>query len=222
MILLVLAGCATSMDLGRATTLDPGEARWSGGLAYSTISPRLSSETDYTTPWIQLEAGYHRGLGDRWEAGGRAWGMGWPTLFTTVGLAIDGKYQVHRGAVDLALAASAIYYRPALGGAPWHVGGVQLPLLVGFDMGPHQLVLSPRVGAWAWGAYGQTAQSTWSAGLGVAMAFDLGAVELTPEYAWSWSPVSFNGEVIDAGKLGVSGSEIAVAISWGGAGMGVR
>ena len=211
---LGLGGCASGLDLGRATTLAVGEERWSAGAHYAGTSPHLTDESDFALPWVQAEAGYHRGISPRVEAGGRVWGFGWPYLFTTVGGAVDGKVQLLRGPVNVALAGSIQAQRDAIGGAPMTIGGVTVPLLVGFDMGPHQWVFSPRVGLWAEGSYGQRPIVAASVGLGTGVWFDLGPVELAPEICWQWSPVGFDGTVHVPERSGLGGVELGLGVSW--------
>ena len=211
---LALTGCATSLDLGRATTLQPGEDRFSAGTHSTLISPSLTPQSDTTVPWLQLETGWHRGLAPGVEVGTRVWGMGWPGLFTTAGVAADAKFQLGRGVVDVALAPTLLYYRPAFGGAPWHIGSAQTTLLIGVNLGPHQLIVSPRAAGWAWGGYGQAPQAALSGGLGIGVAIDLGVLDLTPELAWGWSPIAFDGEVKSEGRRGLDGTELGVTISY--------
>lgn len=214
MFALALAGCATSLDLGRATTLAPGQDRFSASVQSTLTTPALTPESDTNIPWIQAGAGWHRGVADGVEAGARVWGMGWPAWFTTVGVAADGKVQLGRGAVDVAWAPTLLYYRPSLGGAPWHIGSAQSALLIGVNLGRHQLIVAPRAAGWVWGSYGQTLQWAGSAGLGVGVAIDVGAVELTPELAWSWSPIPFDGEVEAEGQRGLAGTELGMSVSY--------
>jgi hypothetical protein len=84
---LLLAACAPAIDFGRATTLAAGEVRYSGGAELSILAADLRPDQPVPLPWANLSAGVHAGLTDRVEVGGRAWGFGWPGLFTTFGLA---------------------------------------------------------------------------------------------------------------------------------------
>lgn len=214
----LLFGCATGLDLGRATVLSPGEARASAGTSLVVTSPRLAAETYVPLPWVQLHGGWHRGLPGDWEVGGRAWGFGWPNVFSTFGLAFDAKRQLRRGVgpvdPDLALLVSPSWYRVAVGGTGSHVLGLDVPLLAGYRIQEHQLVLAPRVGGWLLLGESQAPLVTASVGAGVAFAFDVGRVELVPQLSWRWAPVGFNGEASDARNVGLAGFETGLAVSW--------
>lgn len=214
----LLAGCAYGLDLGRATTLGAGETRWSGGAELTTITAVPTSEDAAGIPWLQLEGGWHRGFTPAVEAGARVWGFGYPYWFTTTGAAADVKIQVHRSAFrgdpHLALGASLGWHRPSLGGQPWQVGGLEVPLFVGYDLGRSQLVLTPRLGAWVGGGYGMRTLVTGSGGLGIGVACPVGERwELTPELLWEWSPIGFDGVVRDGEHVGLTGFQGGLTLS---------
>ncbi|HNC95437.1 MAG TPA: hypothetical protein PKW90_04890 [Myxococcota bacterium] len=217
MIFLLLA-CASSLDLGRATPLEPGEGMFSSGGGLSAFTPALSARGNAGLPWFQAAAGYHRGVAPGLEIGGRGWIFGLPNWFSTVGGALDSKILLHRSGEGydphLSLAPNLLYHRPALGGAPWHILSLQLPLLVGWDLGPSQLVFSPRVAGWYATSYGQAPIWTASAGFGLALHIPVRKVELRPELSWSWAPLGFSGADDDPTRIGAGGIELGFGVAW--------
>ena len=164
-------------------------------------------------PWIQLSAGYHRGLGRGVEVGGRAWGMNLPLAFTSLGFAGDVKKELPARGAHVAIGGSAWYHRPALGGAPWHVGGVTVPLWIGVDLGPHQLVLTPRIDAFFVASQGMNTIGSGDVGLGVAVDLAQGEWHLAPEVLWTWSPIGFSGALPDPDQRGVGTLQLGVSIA---------
>ena len=100
------------------------------------------------------------------------------------------------------------------GGTPTNIGSFQVPLFIGFNLGNHQLVLSPRAAAWMVTSYGSHTIFTGSGGLGVSMLFDVGRVELAPELCWQWSPIGLDGAKQDPDRMGIGGLEAGFGISW--------
>ncbi|MDP2308550.1 MAG: hypothetical protein Q8P18_21195 [Pseudomonadota bacterium] len=218
LLALSLQGCAAAMDLGRATTLDPGDVRWSGGLEASVLRAGVRKEQESPIPWVQMETGVHLGVTDKIEVGGRAWGFGWPGLVTTFGVAADSKFQLHRGRFrgdpHLATGLTLTWYSPALGNQPWTLLGATVPLLVGFDIGKSQLVFGPRATGWYVGSYGQTPLWTGEAGAGVGWSIRLGRAELFPELLWMVSPINFDGARHTADRTGAEGFHAALGFAW--------
>lgn len=217
--MILLLGCAAGLNLGRATVLAPGEVEVAAGVDATVLSARMGPDTDALLPWPQLALSAHGGVAHDWELGGRAWAFGWPGYFLTLGFAADTKVQVHRSqdpaAPDLALVLSAVYHRPALGGAPWHIGGPQAALLIGCPVGRGELTLSPRAGAWYVTSYGQAPIFTVSGGVGLAWAIPVGRVDLVPEVVWQRSPLHFDGALREPQGRGAGGIELGMSVRWG-------
>ncbi|MES2639268.1 MAG: hypothetical protein V4850_07280 [Myxococcota bacterium] len=215
---LILQGCAAAMDLGRATTLDPGDVRWSGGLETSVLRAGVRKEQESPIPWVQLETGVHVGVTEKVEVGARAWGFGWPGLVTTFGVAADSKLQLHRarfrGDPHLATGLSLSWHSPALGNQPWTVLGATVPLLVGFDVGKSQLVFGPRAVGWYVGSYGQEPLWTGAVGVGVGWSIRLGRAELFPEMVWMYSPIQFAGAIHTPERTGAEAFHAALGFAW--------
>ncbi len=220
MILLLLLACAAGLDLGRATTLEPGVSRIGTGTELQLLRiDQRPGEATFPAPWIQVTAGWHLGLPKDWEVGARAWGMAIPYTVSSVGLAVDAKHLVHRSGgkagPHIAVGASAWWHAPSLGGAWWHVGGLTLPVFLGYDIKRSQLVLTPRVVAALESSYGQAPVSMFALGAGVAWDLAVGKrLHVTPEVAWTWSPLGFDGEVQTADRTGARNFETGIGISW--------
>jgi hypothetical protein len=216
----LLGGCASGLDLGRATTLDPGVSRTSVGFEASFSSAGVGENRSAPLPWIQLAGGYHRGLTERVEVGGRAWAFGWPGAFTTFGLAADTKIQLHRstfaGDPNLATGLSVTWHRPSLGGEPWTVLGATVPLLVGFDTkNGGQVVIGPRVAGWYGTSWGQRPIWTGAAGLGLGWALHVRHHEVFPEFTWMYCPLGWDGTTHDPSRAGTQAAELGVTFSFG-------
>ncbi len=216
LLLPLLPGCAAGIDLGRATALSAGETRYSAGVETSYLTVSLQPGEAAPAPWAALETGVHHGLGHNFELGARAWGFGLPWLFNTLGVAGDAKLQVVHGAgPDVALALSLAYHRAALGGTPTHVGEVTVPVLVGFDLGESQFVVSPRFRGGVVGSVGQVPIVLGGGGLGVAWYLPVRRLEVAPEVIVTYSPIALDGEVKSADKRGGWVIEVGGAVSFG-------
>ncbi len=213
-------GCAPQVGLGRATALRPGQTRIGMALVPSFESAQLRPEQPVTGPWARFLLGVHAGVSDRFEIGGRAWFFSVPTLGTEFGGAIDTKMSLRRPpdgrGTSLSTVLSLSYYQPRMPGAPWHVYGATLPLLIGFDIGRSQLVLGPRVSFYGISAYGM--ETIAHGGIGLSVGF-FGRVkqtfDISPEVVVMWSPVPFGGEgTIDAQRIGASSLQLSLGGAW--------
>lgn len=211
----LLVSCASQSGLGRAKTLAPGRAQVTPLAELSFVSAKFEAEKASTAPWLLLGVGYRRGLTERLELGVRGWGFGWPGSFTTTGAAADLKVQLlDAGEWHLAMVASVRYHLIELGTAPWHVVGAEAPVLLGKDVGPHQLILGLKVSDHAlFGPGTNPINSVWvGAQAGLAIEVRPG-VEVTPEMGLIYSPVPFNGETRDPRRLGASVLTLGLSVS---------
>lgn len=213
-------GCASQIGMGRARTLDRGKDRVGFSLETDFLTPKAWEESGATLPWIQLGAGYHRGVTDRVELGGRAWGLTVPTVFTTWGVAADAKVGIVRPEAELrkmsvAAALSLSYHQPRYGGQPYHVFGGTLPVLFGWPLGRHEVVLGPRVAHHVITAYGMNTVNAFYFGgsLGLALRFK-DTFDLFPEAVAMWSPISLNGEAEGTSRVGVGMLQLGVGFNW--------
>jgi hypothetical protein len=167
-------GCAST---GMARTLDAGRLQVS-------LVPGAQAATGYEDSGVafpQAEVGVRYGLTDRIDVGAR--------LFVP-GLGVDARFALLRApslrsGVELTLAPSVLY-TPDLSNGLQSVGKgiglVQLPLLVGVNLGGSQLVLGPRVGFLFDGTGSTTARQLPLAGTSLGCAFPIGNwFRLTPE-----------------------------------------
>jgi hypothetical protein len=216
---LLLTGCATQSGFGRARVLpeDTGEL---GGLVQGTLtSVKLGPGDPVPLPWVQLGLGYHEGLGGGLEVGGRLWVSSLLSA-TTFGVAADAKYQLDQASgptdrFDLAVGASLSYQRDTLGGWPWHGATLAVPLLCGWNLGRHQLVFGPRVGAAFGTSQGQNPLLLGYGGLSLAFAAQLTErLTFTPELVLLYSPVSFNGTLDDPERKGASLLELGFGLDY--------
>jgi hypothetical protein len=203
---LLATSCATQSGLGRATTLAPGVSQFTPAVEFSLVSVKNEASQATTAPWMLLGVGFHRGITERIELGARAWGFGWPNYLTTAGICFDSKFQVYKGARwHVALAPSLKYHAVTLAAAPWHIFGLEIPVLLGLNLGKHQLVAGVRVtDTFLTGVGTNPINAAW-VGAHMAVSFRLPkAVELMPELGILYSPVPFNGETKDASRNGAS------------------
>jgi hypothetical protein len=220
-VLLALpTGCASQAGFGRARVLDPGQAQVTGELETNAFLPHLLPDKVAPIPWVEVGAGYRRGLTPWLEVDGRVWGVALPVLLPghlNVGGAADAKAQLVRTRrFDLSVAGSLSYDQMQIGGAPWHFFTATAPLLAGFNFGPgerHQLVLGPRVAETIWTSEGQNPidLTWWGGSIGISLAGKHG-VYFMPELVVLYTPVSFNGEV-QTSKVGMYSTQLGLGIS---------
>lgn len=218
-VFALLSACAPAIDFGRATTLDVGEVRYAAGAEGSLLLGDLRPDQTMPLPWANVTAGVKAGVADGIEVGGRGWAFGWPGLFTTFGLAADGKVQVHRsrfrGDPNVATGLSLAWHSPALGNQPWTVLNATVPVLVGFDVGRGQIVLSPRAAGYFATSYGQRPIWTGAVGGGLAWFLPIGDAEIVPEIVWMWSPINWDGTLHQPDRFGARGVHAGFTIGWG-------
>lgn len=206
-------GCASQTGFGRATTLRPGESEIGVGIEATAILVNTRRERPVPVPWLDLAAGYHRGVGERLELGGRAWGLAVERVgFSSFGGAFDAKYQLFRdrGRWDASVAGALAYHQTRLG-TPWHYATATVPLLFGYDFGESQLVFGPRLGLTLWMGEGQNPIELPLLGTSVAYAWRISKrFQLVPELVLLYTPVSFDGETQDADRYGATTVQLGV------------
>lgn len=204
-----LAGCGSQLGMGRARTLDRHKlvVGASGELDVATAARGV--EQVIPVPWAEVGVGAHYGVHDRVELGARVWGFGIPTLTTTFGGAVDTKIGFYKPRPDesrwnVAAGLSLGYQQILYANAPEHVFGGTIPVLFGYDFGPHELVFGPRVATFVSTSYGQETVTTVWPGANVGVAIALGPkLELFPEMVLLYSPVELNGETDDDERSGI-------------------
>ncbi len=210
---LALCGCYSGAGLGRATTLPRGTTRVGGWIEASAVTAQLAGPI--TAPWGHLGLQVQRGVHERVELGARVSG-GWLPWVDSLSVFGDVKVQLRRrsNGLDIAVAPSVGYHVARYGGTPWHVLNATTAMMFGYNLGRHQLVATVRGGYQLIGARGQERLH-----LGYA-ALSLGFVarvsehwELIPEVLLGWSPVRFNGEVQDEGRVGAGIAQLAIGVA---------
>jgi len=127
--LTLLSGCYSFSNLGRARTLDQGRVEVWGAPEAIVVA----TDTGASVRPIG-EVGVRYGITDDVEFDAR---------ITTLGVTVGPRLQLHRSpdpgsGFDVALAPSLAYTYPER-------LALELPLVVGLNLGEHQLVLAPRV-----------------------------------------------------------------------------
>ena len=209
---VVVTGCATQAGLGRARVLDVGQLEYGGAMQAQSTGAKLGPGPPIQLPWVQLMAVARTGVRPDLELGGRLWAMDVLSL-GTFGLSVDGKWQMRRGEwIDVALGSNLQWQRSILGGWPWHSLGVVVPLLVGLNLGRHQLIGSVRSGVGA--LFGESMRTQWLGLSAVSLGFSLalGRWQLVPEVIVGWSPVGWNGTHADVERTGATVFELSVGI----------
>lgn len=198
LLALAASGCAHQYS-GRATVLEPGQAQVSVAGELSLLNPGTPRGPALGIPWIQGAVGYHHGVGARMELGVRAFGLGIPNVGGEAGGAADFKLQLLRAedrahGWDLAVGLSGSYHFVMQGDQPFHVIGGVLPLLLGKNLGPHQLVFGVKVADYVLTSYGQKPQNNFFVGASFGVALRVRRVQFQPELSLLYSPVRWGGE----------------------------
>jgi hypothetical protein len=213
-------GCSSQIGLGRARTLDRGKYRVGFSTETDFLTPNAWEESGATLPWVQMGLGYHRGITDHVELGGRVWGFTVPTVFTTWGAAADGKVALlrpepGRGRLNIATGLSLGYHQPRYGGNPYHVFHGTLPVLFGYAVARHQLVFGPRIADYVITAYGMNTVNSFYFGGSLGFAIRIKETfDLFPEVVAMWSPISLNGETEDSSRVGVGMLQLGLGFNW--------
>lgn len=168
------SGCSFS-SLTTASNLPQGEGQFFVAPGYSRYQ-RSQGEPLWAP---QLELGGRYGVTDQVEIGGKVWLPG-AQLDVKVGL-LEGERV--RMALDPTLGYLGGFEGTPEGGDTLHVVTMSVPLLLGWRLGDHELVLGPRVVDQIWTGTGETLTANIVAvGSSVGFAWYLGGgVTLMPE-----------------------------------------
>ena len=213
------SGCASQIGFGRARTLEPGRQQVSGLMEVDAVTIPTDDNKPVPLPWFQLGVGYRRGLASGFDLGARAWGFGVPGHLSFGG-ALDAKVQLVRSpfadrGADAATGLTLGYQQVQVGGAPWHVFGAGVPLLMGVNFGKNQFVVGPRAGGFVWTGYGMDTIVVpffgGSTGVSVEVARK---TQLMPEIVVTYVPVSFNGELDRDRRYGSYQVQLGLTVSY--------
>jgi hypothetical protein len=124
--------------MGLARTLEKGHTQVFLAPQVVGVQMRLAGGDPYATFVMpQFELGLRHGVADGLELGGKLWALG---------AQLEGKVQLARGAVDLALGPGVSYVGFRSDGDRFRVVTAGLPLLVGFNAADgSQFVLAPKL-----------------------------------------------------------------------------
>ncbi len=205
--LFLVLGCAGVLDLSRATPLAPGEMRFQAGTAAGAW------ELSAVYPGVRFAAGVHAGVSPGLEVGG---GVGAVVLPGSVPLfepdgCLEAKVRLGKESESRWHAALNPRFRMAYGNAIWWPAILEVPLLLGLDVGSGQVVLAPRAGLVIESAEAPrfTPQLGASLGWALPLSEDL---EILPGVGIDWS-VRYEDAAASAGLITVAaGMNFVVAI----------
>ena len=207
------AGCFSGAGLGRATTLPVGQTRVGGWIEASALTAQLAGPI--TLPWGLVGVGVQHGVHPRVEVGGRFTG-GWLPWLDGMSLTGDVKVQLRRspGGLDVAAVQSVGWHVARYGGAPWHALDVLTALMLGWNLGRHQLVGTVRGGYQLFGARGQERVHVGHVDLSLGFVGRVSTHwEIIPEVMVSWSPTRFNGESQSDDRVGTGMLQLALGVA---------
>ncbi len=214
MLSSVASGCFSGAGLGRATTLPVGETRVAGWIEASALSAPLAGPV--SLPWGLLGVGVHHGARRDVEVGGRYTGGSLPFLDSN-GLTGDVKIQLHRAprGIDVALAQSVGWRMVRYGGTPWHALDVLTAVMLGLNLGPHQLVGTVRGGYQLVGGRGMEPLHLTHLDLSIGFVGRISRRwELVPEVLVSGSGTRFNGESATEDRVGTGMLQLAMGAAY--------
>lgn len=191
-LLLSLFGCAGVVDLGRATPLAPGQVQFSTGAAVTGVPSSAN-----VTPVVG--AGVHGGVAENLELGGDV-----SLHLYGLGGAVDAKIGLtprERRGFHLALDPRVRLTGLRLGDS-WPLGvawSLELPVLLGWDLGRSQYVLAPAAGV----SVGSTPQPYFAVATGVAI----------PVANWDVQPTAAVMTVMQSEAYWVVGYSVGVRVA---------
>jgi len=163
------AGCTAMSTVKTATTVPRGETQIIAAVEANGGAP---IELPVRPLLPELVVGARRGLGDRVEVGGKLTSLPLGGRVTTVGLEGEVKVQLRRrpdSRIEIALGPAAGFRWVYSSAASMQVTYATLPLLVGCNLGRHQLVVAPEVGLQLWTSAG--ASAIWAPVAGLTLGF---------------------------------------------------
>lgn len=200
LLLPFLFGCAGVLDLSRATPLAPGEVRFQAGTAAGGV------EMSSLTAGFRFAAGVHAGVSPGLEVGG---GLGavvltGPIPFGFSDASIDAKVRLGKEMDSRLHLALNPRVRIGYASPSWSPLSVDLPLLIGLDAGPGQLIAAPRAGLLI--AVGELPQERPQFGMSLGWVLPVSEdLELLPAFGVDWTANNDPDETgLDAGVVSVA------------------
>jgi len=144
----------------------------------------------------ELVAGVRRGVTDRVEVGAKLTTLPLGRRVTTAALEGEVKVQLRRrpdSRLEIAVGPAAAFRYVSSSGASMQVTYATLPLLIGVDVGRHQIVVAPEAGVQLWTSAGSSPIWVPMTGLSLGFVWHIGQrFTLVPEVAAYRSSVSID------------------------------
>jgi hypothetical protein len=167
-----------------ATTLPPGQNQIIAALEGNGGAP---IELPVKPLLPELVVGLRRGLTERVDAGIKLTTLPLGRFVFTAGVEGQVRYQLRRrpdSRLVLAIGPAAGFRWVGSSGAAMQVSYATVPLLVGIDVGRHQIVVAPEAGLQLWTSAGSNEVWVPTTGLSLGFVWRLGArFALVPEVA---------------------------------------
>jgi hypothetical protein len=166
-----LAGsaCTAMSTIKTATTVPAGQTQVIGAIEANGGAP---IELPVKPLLPELAVGLRRGLTDRVEVGGKLTSLPAGRRVTTAALEGQVKVQLRRvpwSRFQLAIGPAAGFRWISSSGAAMQVTYATVPLLMGIDVGRHQIVVAPEAGIQLWTSAGSN--EVWARMVGLSLGF---------------------------------------------------
>jgi hypothetical protein len=188
MVLAWPAGCASYTTFKTARTLPPGRSE----VLVATQLQGAATTDGRAAPMPELVAGARRGFAHRLELGvtGTLLPLGaYLTAASVEGTAKRQLWDSASGRWSLAVGAGLAYRFTSSSDAVFEAVHVAVPLMMGLNLGRHQLVVSPTVGVQRWYGTGARPVTLPFAGASLGLVWQVRRrVALLPEVTWADSP----------------------------------
>jgi hypothetical protein len=185
--LALTSGCASYTTFKTARTLPPGRSR----VVVATQLQGAGTTDGQSAPMPELVLGVRRGLSHRLEVDATGTLLPLGDYLTAASAEVSGKRQLWEsadGRWSIAAGAGLGYRITTSSGAVFEAVHFALPLMLGWNIGPHQLVLSPTVGAQRWYGTGAVPVNLPFAGASLGFSWQVSRrVALMPEATWAES-----------------------------------
>jgi hypothetical protein len=163
------AACTAMSTVKTATTVPAGETRVFAAVEANGGAPM---ELPVKPLLPELVVGVRHGVSGRVELGGKLTTLPLGRRVTTGALEGQVKVQLRRrpdSPLEIALGPAAGFRWIGSSGASMQVSYLTLPLLLGWNLGRHQLVLAPEAGLQLWTSAGSS--EVWAPVAGLSLGF---------------------------------------------------
>ena len=192
-ILALAGGCASYGTLTTARPVAPGASQVTTALELDGIGV---VENPARIPLPSLSVDVHRGVRADVDVGGKVSILPGGDFLT--GLGAEGQLRWRfaggdRSRWEFAVAPSAGWRSVESSGARWDAAHAVVPVVVGLNLGRHQLYLAPKVGWQRWWSAGSMPVDVPFAGAGIGFAWRIGHhTTLVPELSVLQTPTSMD------------------------------